>query len=236
VHQIFLPIIVILRFINQQITYLKPIILLISLSPAIDLFYRFKTDQLDINGLEELLHTTGYWAMFLFILVLAATPSRRIFSYLMILSKEPYGKRLSDWNWIIKCRRLLGVVSYCYAVTHFYIFYYYELDTQFSELVYEIEERPFIAMGLVSLVLLTPLFLTSTDFSMRFLKKNWRRLHRLMYPISLAIAAHYIWLSKSGVYDPYPYVLMIVFLLSFRAMGHFKVIFRRHDDGMESKR
>jgi len=236
VHYIFTFIIVILRFLNKNISRLKPFIILLSLSPGINLFYRYKTDQLGINGLEDLLHTSGYWAMTLFILVLSATPLRRICSYLMILSKEPYGKRLSDWNWIIKCRRLLGVVSYCYAAVHFYIFYYFELDTDFTELVFEIEERPFILMGLISLTLLTPLFLTSTDFSMRLLKKNWRRLHRLMYPVSLSIIAHYIWLTKPGIYDPYPYALTILFLLSFRVMAYFNVIVNRKDDGMESKR
>jgi len=235
-NHVFTPIIFILRFLNRHIGRLKPLFLALSLYPAAALFYRYQTDQLGINGLEDLLHTTGYWAMIIFILVLAITPLRRMCSWLMILSKELYGKRLSDWNWLIKLRRMLGVVSFIYAAAHFYIFYYFELDTDFAELIYEIEERPFILMGLASLLMLVPLFLTSTNASMKLLKKNWRRLHRLMYPISLTIAAHYIWLTKPGLYDPYPYAAIIVFLLLFRLMGHFKVVFNRKDDGMLSDR
>lgn len=226
----------VLRFLNSKKEFLKPLVIIFCLIPGINLAYRFQTDQLDTNGLEDLLHTTGYWAMALFILTLAITPLRRVCSYMMILSKEQYGKRLSDWNWMIKLRRAIGVISFLYAACHFYIFYYYELDSEFSELIYETDERPFIFMGLAALILLVPLFLTSTNASMKLLKRNWRRLHRLMYPIAIAIAFHYLWLTKPGVYDAYPYAFLIAFLLIFRLLAHYKLLFKRNDDGMESER
>ena len=225
-----------LNILNKNVSRLKLITFLLSVLPALQLFYHYKTDQLGINGLETLLHHTGLSALVLYIITLAITPLRRIFSYTMILACKQYGKRLGDWNWMIKLRRLLGVLCFLYATLHFVIFFYFELDFEFSELYIEVEERPFILAGMVALLLLLPLFLTSTNYSMKRLKRNWRRIHRLMYPIGLIISLHYLWLSKAGVYDAYPYVFIIVLLMLFRVFDHYKIIFTRQDDGMEATR
>ena len=225
-----------LRLLNANVASIKLFILVTSSVPAVILFYQFTNNQLGINGLEKLLKSTGYTAFLIFILTLAITPLRRIFSYASLVAHHNYGKRLGDWNWMIKIRRLLGVMSFLYALLHFFLFFYFELDLEITELKYEVEERPFILAGLLAILLLTPLFLTSTDASMRRLKKNWRRLHRLVYPIALLITLHYLWLTKPGVYDAYPYAAIVIFLLLFRVLDHFKVILKRKDDGMLSER
>lgn len=226
----------VLRLLNRNVLVIKGLIFCLSIIPAIQLFYRYKTDQLGINGLETLLHTTGYSALIFYILTLSVTPLRRMLSFSMIIKGSLYGKRLGDWNWMVKIRRMLGVFSFLYALLHFVVFYYFELDLDLNELAYEVRERPFITVGLLALLSMLPLFLTSTNYSMRILKRNWRRLHRLMYPIGLMIAIHYLWLTKPGVYSAYPYALVIVLLLMFRALDHYKILFKRLDDGMASDR
>lgn len=225
-----------LKLINQNVPTLKAIVFTVSAYPAIHLLYLYNQEQLGINGLETLLRTTGFAALILYILTLAVTPLRRVFSYGMILVKYNYGKRLGDWNWMVRIRRMLGVFSFLYALLHFTLFFYLELDFEFVELWYETEQRPFIIAGLSALLLLLPLFLTSTDYSMKLLKKNWRRLHRLMYPIGVLIAGHYLWSTKPGIYDAYPYVAIILLLLIFRLLAYLKLAFDREDDGMIAKR
>ena len=225
-----------LKLLNKHTSTLKVIVFVASVFPALRLLYLYRSDQLGINGLETLLHQSGFTALVLYILTLAITPARLVFSYAMILLKASYGKRLGDWNWMVRLRRMLGVFSFLYALLHFLIFFYFELDFVIADLWLEIGEKPFILAGLGALLMLLPLFLTSTDYSMRLLKKNWRRLHRLMYPIGLLIAAHYLWLTKPGVYEAYPYALIIVFLLLFRLLAHMKLVFVREDYGMLAKR
>ncbi len=225
-----------LKFLNKNTAILKVFVFAASAYPALQLLYSYKTAQLGINGLETLIHTSGFTALILFIITLAITPLRRLLSYAMILIRNQYGKRLGDWNWMVKLRRMLGVFSFLYVLLHFNIFFYFEMDFDLSELQIEVQERPYILVGLSALILLFPLFLTSTDFSMRLLKKYWRRLHRLMYPVAVLIAAHYLWLTKPGVYDAYPYVLIIFLLLIFRLLDYLKIIFKREDDGLIAKR
>jgi len=225
-----------LKYLNRNVDKLKFIAFAVSLFPGLRLTYLYAMDQLGINGLETLLHVSGFASLILFIVTLAITPARRICSFLAISINYEYGKRLADWNWMVKLRRSLGVFSFLYAVGHFLVFFYFELDFEFGSLRDEVEERPFILAGLGALILLVPLFLTSTDYSMRLLRRNWRRLHRLMYPIALLIAAHYLWLSKPGVYDAYPYAAIIGSLLLFRLLAFAKLLFTREDDGMTVER
>lgn len=226
----------ILKWLNKKVTLIKWLVFIFSAYPGTVLIYQYQTHQLGINGLETLTRTTGYCALILFIITLAITPLRRTLSYLMILIYTQYGKRLGDWNWLIKCRRLVGVLSFIYALVHFLIFFYFELDFEISEFKYEIEEKPFIIFGFTALSMLLLLFLTSTNASMRLLKKNWRRLHRLMYPTAACIAAHYLTLTKPGVYDAYPYAILIILLLVFRVLDYFNWVFNRKDDGMVAER
>ncbi len=225
-----------LKLLNKNLATLKIIVFAACSFPALRLYYLYRGDLLGINGLETLLHTSGFTALMLYMLTLAITPLRRVLSYAMILLRGGYGKRLGDWNWMVRLRRMLGVFCFMYALLHFLIYFYFELDLEFGELWLEIRERPFILAGMFALLLLLPLFLTSTDAAMRRLRKNWRRLHRLMYPIGVLIAVHYLWLSKPGVFDAYPYALIILLLLLFRLLAHMKLIFVRDDDGMLAKR
>jgi len=224
------------QLIHENIKKVKVVVFILSLIPALEMLYRYNTDQLGINGLEYLIRTNGYFAMFFLILTLAITPFRRLLAYLMNLWHLKFGKRLGDWNWIIKLRRMLGLFSFFYAVLHFLVFFYFELDLEWSDLLLEIEERRFILAGASALVLLIPLAITSTNGMIRRLKQNWRRLHRLMYPISILVVVHYLWLTKPGVYDAHPYVFIVAALLLFRLFAKFKVIFKRNDDGMEVER
>lgn len=225
-----------LKKLNQNVPTLKAVILVVSLIPAVQLYYRYQNDQLGINGLETLLHTSGMSALWFYLLTLSVTPLRRILSYFCIQLRLLFGKRLGDWNWMVRVRRILGVYAFLYGLLHFLIFFYFELDFDFSDLFYEVNQRPFIIAGMLALILLLPLFLTSTDWSMRLLRRNWRRLHRLMYPIGLLVALHFLWLTKPGVYDAYPYALVIILLLLFRLFNHFKIVFKREDDGMLAQR
>lgn len=221
--------------IKNHIFKIKIVILLFSLLPFLFLLFEFSAGSLGVNPLDRLTRLTGKAALILLILSLTITPLRHFLVLLMIKVKANYGKRLADWNWIIKTRRLLGVMSFFYAFLHFIIYFWLDQGASYLNAFYDIKERVFIALGLAAFIVLIPLALTSTNRMMRLLGKNWRRLHRTVYIAAILAASHYWMLSKLGVYDFIPYLLVTGLLLGWRAWYYLlgpkgKVL----DDGMEA--
>jgi len=51
---------------------------------------------------------------------------------------------------------------------------------------------------------------------MGILKKNWKKLHRLIYLISILGVIHFLWLVKKDLTEPLVYLLIIIVLLILR--------------------
>ena len=69
------------------------------------------------------------------------------------------------------------------------------------------------------------LALTSTTGWMRRLKKNWTRLHRLVYVAAIAGVIHFIWIQKSDISEPLNWAFGLAVLLGIRV--YFAVHKRR---------
>ena len=81
----------------------------------------------------------------------------------------------------------------------------------------DIAKRPFITVGFSAFVLMIPLALTSTAWSIRRLGgKNWQRLHRLIYLTGILGVVHYIWLVKADLRKPIEYSIVLSILLLYR--------------------
>jgi sulfoxide reductase heme-binding subunit YedZ len=48
----------------------------------------------------------------------------------------------------------------------------------------------FVIWGMIALSLAVPLFITSNDYSVRLLKRNWARVHKLAYILPIMVLAH----------------------------------------------
>lgn len=87
-------------------------------------------------------------------------------------------------------RRHLGIVTYLlatgHAVLNFYVPNYRLLGTPLPASL----PKLFILMGLMGLILLTPLFVTSNDWAVRTLGKWWGRIHKLVYVVVLFVLLH----------------------------------------------
>lgn len=221
--------------IPKHISKIKILVFLLSLIPLCILITEFYQENLGIDPLDRLTRLTGKTALVLLILSLVITPLRHFLIIFMVKLKANYGKRLADWNWIIKLRRTIGVMSFFYALIHFIIYLWLDQGLGIENALYDIKERNFIAVGLVAFILLIPLALTSTNRMMRLLGKKWRKLHRTVYLIIILASVHFWMLSKVAVYDYVPYVLITCFLLGWRAW--YYGVGRKNkliDDGMEA--
>jgi len=156
--------------------------------------------SLGANPIEELLHRCGNWGLNLLLITLAITPLRRI----------------TRWNQLIRFRRMLGLFAFFYILLHFSI--YVGLDQRFAlEYIFEdIMERPYITLGLIGLILLIPLAVTSTNGMMRRLGRRWQSLHRLVYVIAILGVWHFYWQVKADVREPLIYAGILTLLFGVR--------------------
>ncbi len=213
----------------------KTLLFIIAISPLADLLYDHVQDNLGIDPLDRMTRLSGEMSLLLLLLTLTITPLRHFMTWLMMRMHAYYGKRLSDWNWIIKLRRMLGLLAFFYAMLHLGIYFWLDQGASFEDTARDITERPFLVVGMAALVLTIPLAVTANDTMMRALGKNWRRLHRAVYLIAVLSILHFWMLSKVGVYDAEPYILGVIFLLVWRAWFYWwpkkgKI----KDDGMET--
>lgn len=127
-------------------------------------------------------------------------------------------KELTGQNALLIYRRTFGLFAYFYAVLHFLAYSIFLLGLDFGFLGEEITKRPFIIVGFLSLVLLTPMAVTSTQNWQRKLKKKWVKIHRLIYPVSLLVLIHFIWMQRSDYTEVTIYGMILAILLGYRVV------------------
>jgi len=187
---------------QKQITFVvKPIVFLLSLTPFLLLVLDTINNNLGANPVEEMTHQTGEWALRFLLITLAITPLRK----------------LTGMNWLIKIRRMLGLYVFFYAFMHFITYIWLDQFFDWMEILVDIPKRPFITVGFAAFVLLIPLAFTSTNKMMRRLKRNWQRLHQLIYIIAMLGVLHFLWVVKADTFEPLVYFIILMVLFLYRA-------------------
>ncbi|WP_217390140.1 sulfite oxidase heme-binding subunit YedZ [Deefgea piscis] len=155
-----------------------------------------------VNPVEFFTRSTGTWALVALLLTLSITPLRQLTGY----------SRLIDY------RRMLGLFTFFYALLHFMTYVWLDQFFDWSAIGQDILKRPFVTVGFAAFVLLIPLAVTSTKGWMRRLKRNWARLHRLVYAIAILGVVHYLWLVKADLTTPLIYAAVLAVLLGWRVL------------------
>jgi sulfoxide reductase heme-binding subunit YedZ len=163
---------------------MKVLIFLLAFLPLDRLIWLGLSDGLGANPIEFITRSTGTWALVFLCLTLGMTPLR-----LMTNS--------TAW---IRYRRMLGLFSFFYACIHFGIWLWLDQDFDLVAMLKDVVKRPFMTMGFISFVLLTPLALTSTSWAQKKLGRRWVQLHRIIYLIAATVILHYWW-HKAGKND-----------------------------------
>lgn len=180
---------------------IKPILFVVFLIPLAWLVWGAISDTLGANPVEVLTRETGNWVLRFLLITLSITPARKVL----------------NWLWLIKLRRMLGLFVFFYAVIHFLTYIWLDQFFDLNEIIKDIIKRPFITVGFTAFVLLIPLALTSNKMMIRRLKKNWEKLHKLIYVIAVLGVLHFVWLVKADYLQPIIYGLILLALLFYRA-------------------
>lgn len=158
-------------------------------------------DRLSANPIEKITHRTGLWTLGLILTTLAITPLRR----------------LTGRNDLIRFRRTIGLLAFGYVCLHFLTYLVLDQFFDWRAIGEDIAKRPYILAGFTSFLLLIPLALTSTTWSIRRLGgKRWNTLHRMIYVAAAGGVLHYLWLVKGEQVKPVYFALVLVGLLVLR--------------------
>jgi sulfoxide reductase heme-binding subunit YedZ len=126
-------------------------------------------------------------------------------------------RKLFHLNWLLKQRRLLGLVAFFYAAAHFLTYLAFDRDWRLITVPADVWQRPFIALGLLSFLLMIPLAATSTNAMIKKLGgRKWNRLHRLTYYIAIGGVIHYYLIVKSDTSWPLLFGVAVAVLLGWR--------------------
>ena len=180
--------------------YYKPTVFLLSLWPIYIIAYQLIYNKLGPEPVDRIINHFGEWTLIFILLTLSMTPLKIITNSL-------------EW---IKFRRMLGLFAFFYATIHMLSYVGLDYRFDFEPLIDDVLKKKFIFIGFSAWLLLIPLAITSSDKMVRILKKNWKKLHRLIYIISIFGVLHFIWLSKTIFFKPLIFLIILIILLLFR--------------------
>ena len=181
----------------------KPLLFALCLWPLAWLVYSVLLDQLGANPQEALIRATGDWALRFLVIVLAVTPLR-------VIARLPA---------LARFRRMLGLNMYFYALLHFLSYSGFDMGFDVADMVQDIVKRPFILVGSLALLMLTPLAATSFNAAIKSLgAKRWQHLHRLVYAVAGLAILHFFWMraGKNDFAEVAVYAALLALLLGWR--------------------
>ena len=170
------------------------------LLPFAWLVYSAATADLGPDPAESIMHITGEWALRLLLLTLLVSPLRQ----------------WPGWPVVLRLRRMLGLYTFFYACVHLMSFCHFYIGWTAGALIEELAERPYITVGFAAWLLMLPLAVTSTRGMQRRLRRNWQRLHRLVYAVAVLACCHILWQARSDIGEALMYILLFAALLAWR--------------------
>lgn len=145
-------------------------------------------------------HSLGLWALRFLLASLAITPLR-----------------WAGLN-LFKHRRPLGLLAFSYAGLHLVAWLGLDMGLRLGQAAEDLVKRPYIIAGMLGLLAMLPLALTSTRAAIRRMGRNWQRLHRLAYAALALGLLHFALLLKVWTPEVLVYIALGSLLLGLRAL------------------
>jgi ferredoxin-NADP reductase/DMSO/TMAO reductase YedYZ heme-binding membrane subunit len=162
--------------------------------------------HLGANPVNFAIRTTGILSLIFLVLSLTVSPLAR----------------LAHWSSLGQLRRVMGLYAFFHALVHFGLFYLFDQSANLGDVLSEIAMRRYLLVGIVGLLVMVPLAVTSTSRMIQRLgPKRWKRLHRLAYLAAAAGALHYYMLVKADTTQPIIFATLFGVLFAYRLGAHY---------------
>ncbi len=181
----------------------KPLLWLFCMLPMLWLFYAAATDQLGANPAEALSRSTGELTLRFLCMVLAISPLRVVLGL----------------SALARFRRMLGLFVYAYVCLHLLSYAWFDMGFDPMDMARDIAKRPFILVGFIAFLLLTPLALTSFNRAIKAMgARRWQQLHRAVYLVAGLAILHFFWMraGKNNFGEVLLYAVILGALLAWR--------------------
>ncbi len=192
---------------KRSFPWLRIAIHLLAWLPLVYLTYAFFTNGLTINPVQYLEQELGRIAIYWLVAALAVTPLYT----------------LTGYRDLPKRRRAIGLYAFMYVCLHVLIFLGLDYGFNWAQVWDLVTGKVYLLVGVAAVLLLIPLAITSFDYFIRKMGKNWKRLHWLVYPAVLIAILHYglaqkgdIFTLRGNILQPFLWGVLTVFLLAFR--------------------
>ena len=166
------------------ITWLQMVVHILGWLPLAWICYAYFAGRLSINPIQDIEQRLGRIATYFLIATLACTPL----------------STLLGWREFSKRRRALGLYSFLYMSLHVLVFIGLDYGFNISEVFILITQKFYLIVGTLALLMLIPLAVTSFDYFIHTMGKNWKRLHWLIYPAAIASLLHYSLAQKGDLF------------------------------------
>ena len=161
----------------------------------------YGTILMSVDPVQKLNRELGDWALIFLMVTLSVTPVSNFLKLKILL----------------RLRRMLGLITYFYAILHLTSYIIIDLQLDWREFIKDVTKRNFIILGATSILLLTPLALTSNNISLKIIgSKSWKRLHYLIYPAAILSIIHFFMMIRADYHRPIIYAILLIALLIYR--------------------
>ena len=175
---------------------------MLGLLPLALLVWDIATDALGVDPVAEIEHRLGQTALYFLAGGLAVTPLLRITGITLM-----------------KFRRALGLLCFFYVVLHVLTWIAMDMGFLWPQMGRDVIKRPYLIFGMLALLLLLPLAVTSNNLSIRRMGgQGWRKLHRLVYVAAPLAGLHWLWTVKVNELTPMFWMAVILALLGLRVV------------------
>lgn len=169
---------------KRRFPWLRIAVHILGWLPLAIIIYDYATNNLTINPIQDIEQRLGRIAIYWLVAALAVTPLYT----------------LTGWRDLPNRRRATGLYAFLYTCLHVLIFMGLDYGFVFSQIFSLILGKVYLLIGTLSLLMLVPLAITSFDYFIRRMGKNWKRLHWLVYPAAVAAILHYALAQKGDLF------------------------------------
>jgi sulfoxide reductase heme-binding subunit YedZ len=192
---------------KPRFPWLRIAVHLLGWLPLAFLVYDFFANKLTINPIQDLEQILGRIAIYWLVATLAVTPLYT----------------LTGLRDLTKRRRAIGLYAFLYTSLHLLVFFGLDYAFNLAQIWNLVTGKVYLLVGVLAVLLLIPLAVTSFDYFIRKMGKNWKRLHWLVYPAVVISILHYglaqkgdLFTLRGNILRPFLWGLLTIFLLAMR--------------------